>query len=479
MTYQAERLPEVIFWGDYRAQFRAAKKAGKKGRYGDLKTAARSIGEMVYAKRPRGDYFFPSFDEQCERLVASATPPAADEATVAKIRSTVEDHFFRGEQDHRRIVLMPDEERGDARAARLEDKANRFAEDALAKKRSQEIVAELEGEKVGDGETYVDVAALGENVEAPKPTAGSVRDDGVFLFYSGEINALSGVPGAFKTGTAALSAVETLKRGGKVWWADLDFNGAQATVARLLAAGADLDVLRDRERFRLTIGESPAQVLAAVEDAASWLGDDDNAVMDSAGELVAMFGGNSNDADDWTRINRQTLMPLAAAGAAVVLIDHQAKTAAGTGYATGTGAKKRTLGGAFYELAPFKNEPPRPEAVGKVALTLLKDRHGGTGYGVGECVAVLELDSRDAAKGPWSWRFTPGRPKEERDDEQAEADVAYVLSLDPFPSSRAKLHAVLVASQGKGWRTDREHAALEEARKRHEAPNLFPIESKE
>lgn len=420
-------------------------------------------------------------DEVIKRLMKASPVEASAVDALSEGRKGAEKHRVNEiRKAHRKG-------RGDADAAKLpgDDELDRMSrvnaevEKLAIRDEAQALRAQRKAEEGASGETYVDVAALGENVEAPKPTAGSVRDDGVFLFYSGEINALSGVPGAFKTGTAALSAVETLKRGGKVWWADLDFNGAQATVARLLAAGADLDVLRDRERFRLTIGESPAQVLAAVEDAASWLGDDDNAVMDSAGELVAMFGGNSNDADDWTRINRQTLMPLAAAGAAVVLIDHQAKTAAGTGYATGTGAKKRTLGGAFYELAPFKNEPPRPEAVGKVALTLLKDRHGGTGYGVGECVAVLELDSRDAAKGPWLWRFMPARPKEERAAEQAEADVAYVLSLDPFPSSRAKLHAVLVASQGKGWRTDRENAALEEARKRHEAPNLFPIESKE
>lgn len=331
----------------------------------------------------------------------------------------------------------------------------------------------------GQAPTFIDVAALGDVIEAPKPTAGSVRDDGVFLLYGGKLNVFGGEPGAFKTGAATLCAVETLRRGGRVYWAELDQNGALATISRLLAAGAPLDVLREPERFRLVVGESPSQVLASVESAAAWLAADDLAVYDSAGELVAMFGGNSNDADDWTRIYRETVAPLTRTGAAALLLDHFPKTANGTGYATGTSAKKRTIQGAFYALAPFKSEPPRPGSVGKVALTLLKDNNGGTGYAIGDCVAVLEIDSRDAENGPWSWRLMPGRPKEERDDEQAAADVDFVLSLEPFPSSRAKLHAALVASQGKGWQTARENAALEEARRRREAPTTFPINEKE
>ena len=430
----------------------------------EIPAAARDMGASVPQEiYPRA--------QALEFLFDSAPRLTKDERTA--LYKKADKAYTKGRRGPQRSYLWAPDEAQQRYELETEIATQRKRRDA------RRILDEEERDGGDEGETYVDVIALGDDIESPKPTAGAVRDDGVHLLYSGEINSIIGVPGAFKTGEAALCAVETLQRGGNVWWADLDFNGAQATVARLLSAGAPLDVLRDRDRFRLTIGESPAQVLAAVEDAAAWLGTDDLAVMDSAGELVAMFGGNSNDADDWTRINRQTLMPLAAANAAVLLLDHLAKTAAGTGYATGTGAKKRTLGGAVYESVPFKNEPPRPEAIGKVALTLLKDRHGGTGYGVGECVAVLELDSRDAASGPWSWRFMPGRPKDERADEQTEADVAFVLGLDPFPTSRSKLQAALKAAQGKGWSSVRANDALDEARRRRETPNTFPITEKE
>lgn len=319
-------------------------------------------------------------------------------------------------------------------------------------------------------EPYVDVACLGDDVTPPAASAGLVRDDGVLTLVAREWNAHNGHPGAFKSGLAALHAYETLKRGGRVRWYDVDGNTPQAVVSRLLSAGVERRVLNDPNRFRLTISASSETLLSTVAETAAWLELDDLVVMDAAGGLVAAFGGDSNSADDWMGLYQSMLAPLVASGAAGLLIDHYAKTAASTGYATGTGAKLKSLHGIVYSIESWKNEPPRPDSVGKVSLKLVKDTHGATGYGIGDLVAVLELDSRDSANGPWSWRLMPGRPDEERQDEQAEADIAYVLQLDPFPTSRSKLQAAIRAAQGAGWSNVRANSALAAARERRDAP---------
>lgn len=323
-----------------------------------------------------------------------------------------------------------------------------------------------------DAEPYVDIAGLGEDVTPPAASAGVVRDDGVFTLVSREWNAHNGHPGAFKSGLAALHAFETLKRGGRVQWYDVDGNTPHAVVSRLLSAGVARDVLNDPDRFRLTISASSEVLLSTVADAAQWLTDDDLVVMDAAGGLVAAFGGDSNSADDWMSIYQSMLAPLVATGAAGLLCDHYAKTAAGTGYATGTGAKLKSLHGIVYSVESWKNEPPRPNSVGKVSLKLVKDTHGATGYGVGDLVAVLELDSRDPANGPWSWRLMPGRPQEQRETDEARADADFVLSLEPFPASRTELQDAIKARQGKGWGTDRARVALAAARERRDAATV-------
>lgn len=314
-----------------------------------------------------------------------------------------------------------------------------------------------------DRPTYIDVTALGDEIEPPRATAGMERDDGVRTLVPYEWNGGNGVPGAFKSGWAALHAVETFKRGGRVLWYDVDGNTAQSVISRLVSAGAPLSTLRNLDRFRLVLSDSPKTLLESVADSREWLRLEDLAVVDAAGGLVAAFGGNSNDADDWMKIYQQMLAPLVVTGAAGFLIDHHAKTATSTDYATGTGAKLKSQHGVVYNVVPFKDEPPRPNSIGKVALNLVKDTHGATGYGVGECVAVLEIDSRDTEHGPWSWRLMPARPAADRAVDQARDDLAYVLSLDPLPTSKEKLLEILRQDDRK-WSSSRAWDALKAAR---------------
>ncbi|GAB3410957.1 hypothetical protein GCM10027515_31910 [Schumannella luteola] len=355
-----------------------------------------------------------------------------------------------------------------------------YRRDAIERKLGQRAAEQslLDAERgATDAPTYVDVAALLDaGFQAIEPDAGGIRSDGVRLLYSGTVNGLVGESEVAKSIAATCMVADELSRDGSAGWIDLDHNGAAATVARFVAAGVAPGVLRDPSRFRLVVPESRAAVLSAIEDAAGW--SPTMVVIDSVGEIVPMFGGDSNSADDYTRVHREVFARLAATGAAVLVIDHLAKTALSTGYASGTGAKKRAMDGAYYGVKLV--EPFRPGEGGASAFTILKDRHGGVRAKTpGETAAVFRLDSRSDA---WTWEFYPGRSADERSADQLSADVAFVLALDSFPASRAALQGAVrdASSDGKAWSNERASAALKAAKERQGAgPYTFPLSGTE
>ena len=338
-----------------------------------------------------------------------------------------------------------------------------------------------QAEKAGtldEGDDYADVAEIIANgVERRVPDAGGVRSDGARLAYSGAVNGLVGPPESGKTLVAIAQACDELKAGGRVLHIDADHNGPQATLAHYLAAdGVESEILTDRERFRYVEVRSADHLRRVVAEAAAW--SPTFVPVDSVGEIVPLFGGDSNSNDDYRSIHREIMSPLAALGAAVLVLDHVTKEEGRGGYAIGAGSKKAAIDGSYLAVAPV--EPFVPGLGGAAALSILKDRHGGlravSPAGKSQTAAVFRLDSRSNVT---TWEFFRGRDPEERADEQHEADVAFVLALEEFPSSRAKLQAVLRAGQGTGWNNSRAHAALEEARKRRDSATTFPIESKE
>ncbi|MFS0794590.1 AAA family ATPase [Microbacterium sp. 1P10AE] len=363
------------------------------------------------------------------------------------------------------VRIAPDEL---AQREALDDKK---AEIRLRRQAQREVEAEEAAQGDEPADDYADVAELiAKGVERRVPDAGGLRADGVRLAYSGAVNGLVGPPESGKTLVAIASACDTLKAGGSVLHVDSDHNGAEATISHYLAAdGVEPDVLTDRARFRYVDVRSADHLRRVVAEAAEW--SPSIVVVDSVGEIVPLFGGDSNSNDDYRRIHREILSPLADAGAAVLVLDHVTKEEGRGGYAIGAGAKKAAIDGSYLAVAPV--EPFVPGVGGAAALTILKDRHGGlraeSPAGKSPTAAVFRLDSRSNVS---TWEFHRGRSAEERDDEQAEADVEFVLGLDPFPTSRTKLQAALRAAQGKGWRDERANAALTAARARREAPKV-------
>lgn len=315
---------------------------------------------------------------------------------------------------------------------------------------------------------YVDIAqVLAGPMTPPAPDAGAIRADGERMIYRGKVNGLVGEPETGKTLIATANAVDELSRGGSVLWIDVDHNGAAATVGRFVSSNVDRSVLLDPARFRLVTPEDSAAVEAVIVDAAAW--SPSLVVVDSVGEILPMFGADSNSADDYSGVHRAVFAPLAAVGAAVLLLDHLAKTASGSGYASGTGAKKRAMDGAYYGVKVV--EAFRPGAGGAAALTILKDRHGGVrATSASDTAAVFRLDSRH---GDWTWEFHPGRSDEARLTDDVEA----LIALDPRPTSRSQVQeAMRDPKTGRSWGNDRAAAALRGLRDHTPTSSLTPFE---
>lgn len=325
--------------------------------------------------------------------------------------------------------------------------------------------AELQRAAHADVSPFVDIAAALEgDLTPPAPTAGGIRADGERMLYRAAVNGIVGEPEQGKTLVASAMVADELTKGGSALWIDADHNGAAATVARLRMAGVADEVLTDPSRFRLAVpGDREALgavVKAAVKHPATV------AVIDSVGEVMSMLGAKSNDDGDYTRVHRAVFTPLADAGTAVLVLDHLAKTALTTGYASGTGAKKRAMDGAYYGISAI--EAFRPGVGGAAALKILKDRHGGVrAKTAGDTAAVFRLDSRDSAM---TWEFWPGKSNEQRLDDRQRADVDFVLTLEPLPTSRHGVIAAVKEATGKGWAKDRADAALKAAREHLEFP---------
>lgn len=306
---------------------------------------------------------------------------------------------------------------------------------------------------------YGDVAALLDG-GIPEPPAPSVLScsDGVCLFYTGKVNQVFGDPESGKTWLALAAVAALLDAGGSGAVVDLDHNGMSETVQRLLDLGAPADALRSLARFRFAEPDDGAHVLAVVDDLKEW--SPNVVVVDSIGELLPMFGANSNSPDDYTRVSRRTLAPLARSGSAVVVIDHLAKNSDSRSMgATGTAAKKRTFNGTSLRVAVVDQFAPGQG--GSARVTVAKDRPGGLrkhrpATGSTEPLAAmfrLHADSSFKLSAPTGDERPPA-------DLQAEVDALTLDQLDPKPAS------VRDVQKRMNWQTARAGSALRKWRER-------------
>lgn len=267
--------------------------------------------------------------------------------------------------------------------------------------------------------------------QPPKPTIG-LRNDNEALLYEKAVNVVFGVPEAGKTLVASAIAADTIFDGGSLLLIDVDHNGAVASLARLRSFGIAEKTLSDPSRFRYASPEDKADMEAVILDATIWK--PTIVILDSIGELLPMFGANSNDGDEYTLVHRQVLTRLADTGACVLAIDHEAKGATSGAWAIGSTAKKRAVDGVMLRAELIRTFSPGNG--GKSRLRIVKDRHGGlraiSASSTGEPVAAtFELMPGLAT----TWKFYA--PTVTEDEDQISEDVALLNKLDPAPKSVA------------------------------------------
>jgi hypothetical protein len=316
---------------------------------------------------------------------------------------------------------------------------------------------------------YADVAQFldGHAPRAPSPQVLR-RDDGCALFYPGQVNSLFGDPESGKTWVAMAAVAETLASGGSAVVVDLDHNGLESTLSRLIALGVDEEVLRDAARFRYTEPEDADHLDRVVKDLCPWR--PGVVVIDSIGELLPMLGCSSNSPDEFTAAHARALKPLAQVGSAVIIIDHLAKNnESRTQGASGTAAKRRAIGGTSLRVIP--QEPFIPGHGGSCVLRVNKDRHGGLRAHClpekGEPLAgVFEIVDSD---GELAWEMRPPTGHERLPQVTvSEADIAALNDLDPPPASQRDVKERLGwgsnrASDGlRAWRQARSGSAPED-----------------
>lgn len=278
------------------------------------------------------------------------------------------------------------------------------------------------------------------------------RQDGHALFYAGKVNVLYGDPECGKTWIALAAVVEALNDGRRASFVDLDHNGMAEIVGRLLLLGAKPADLGDRDLFWLTEPEDKDELMAEIGSLRQWR--PAAAVVDSLGELLPMLGLSSNSPDDYTIAHRAALTPLAAAGAAVIGIDHMPKSEeARQRGQTGTTAKKRAVNGITLRVT--LHETFAPGKGGSANMTITKDRPGGLRAHCPLDVKVQPAGRfvmQPLAEGGLLWKVTT--PTAVSTTDRLISDIAELDALDPPPRSQKDVQKRC------SWGSDRAMEAL-------------------
>ncbi len=426
-----------------------------------LNTAAFSIGQLVSAGHL-------AESEALDALTQAARVSGLPEQEIAR---TVPRALREGGQHPRSVQLMADAPRDASHiGVRVHPEQENPSSEGNGSQRAPRVHPKSEN---GHGFTpdaprvhpdYYDIAAMldGTLPEPPFPNV-CLRDDGVGLFYLSQFNVLFGDPECGKTLVCDHTTAEVLRAGGSVLRLDLDHNGPQSTVARLIALGAPIEALRDPSRFLYVEPEDRVHMDLIVAHMKEWR--PDLVVLDSLGELLPMYGSNSNSADEFTACHSRVIKPLVMVGAAVIGIDHLSKGSDSRAYGpTGTAAKRRVLGGTSIRVKV--DVPFTPGKGGSAYLSLHKDRHGGLRKHcpVGDrepLIGKFVLTENDTGL---SAIVRAAKEFDRNPEESAPAeDLAAMAELDPPPKSARE------AKERLHWRDERARTAFKAWKKQQGA----------
>jgi hypothetical protein len=190
------------------------------------------------------------------------------------------------------------------------------------------------------------------------------------LLYRGAVHCLSGPPDSGKTTLACWWMLQAVRDGGRVLFLDEE-GGRPLVVEKFQALGA---IPGERIGYVPFPGRSWA--FDDVAMLAALISDRKPAVIawDSSAAFMARAGLDENAAADVTGFYSRVLMPAARLyDAAVLVIDHDTKSAEPSRYARGSGAKLAATDVA-YKIAPVKPFSKTQNGLSKLLVT--KDRRG-------------------------------------------------------------------------------------------------------
>lgn len=353
----------------------------------------------------------------------------------------------------------------DEEQSRLDYAIKRKLRDLKASAKAKLMFAAEAGESspTSGGFRYADTAALlDEGIPEPPAPDYLHRQDGIALFYAGKVNTLFGDPECGKTWIALATIAAVLNADGKAAFVDLDHNGHNEIIQRLLILGAPKEALRDPQRFRYCEPEDAEELVWFAGDIATWA--PQVAVVDSLGELMPMLGLSSNSPDDFSIGNRKVLSRIANSGAAVITVDHLPKDddAREKGQ-IGTGAKKRASNGVTLRVTV--KDQFTPGQGGSANITINKDRPGGlrkhSPQGKNAPAGRFVMSE---VNGVIDWWVTKPEATATTAEKTSVGDIAELDGLVPAPRSKKDVQDRLK------WGSDRAMRALKTWRELRELP---------
>ncbi|WP_170931498.1 AAA family ATPase [Aeromicrobium sp. PE09-221] len=214
---------------------------------------------------------------------------------------------------------------------------------------------------------------LADSYEPETPTICRRIKSDVALFYPGRVHALISESEAGKTWLALHAAHQELEAGRVVYYLDFE-DTRHGVVRRLISMGCPPEVIERGFRYiQPDEAFKPVReaVLAALRrDRPSLV------VVDGVTEAMVQNSWKQNANDEIAEFFQILLRPMAATGAAVVMLDHLPKSeegSAGRG-AIGGVAKLNGIDGAAYRLKPVRPIVKGREGLSRV--TIDKDRPG-------------------------------------------------------------------------------------------------------
>lgn len=225
--------------------------------------------------------------------------------------------------------------------------------------------------------------------EITKPVPSILRrDDGAGCFTAGCVNGIHGGDGEGKSMVATLATGQEIRAGHHVIWIDFEEPDEATLIERLRDVfGIDPHMIDRQLHYYGPLEPFDEHAVAEIKrDVAEH--DVTLIVIDSLGEAFGLEGVDEDRDKDVAPWMRRVARPLAAAGPAVINIDHATKAADNPLHPSGSKRKRAAITGQSY-LAEAAT-PLTRENGGRVTLKCAKDRHGH--YRRGTLVASIELN---------------------------------------------------------------------------------------